>query len=320
MKRPMMTVAAVAAWLVAGWSADGATPSPLDMLAAGHCDRACLNGLTEQVFAALAAHDASRLPLRNDVRYTENGQTLRLNDGLWETADGLANYSLYLADAQSGTAAFMGTLRESGREAMLALRLKVVGKKIAEIEVVIARSSGGPSAFGVNFADVRPETLFSEPLPPAQRRPREQMIATANSYFEGLEQATGKITPFEPQCKRRENGNTTANNPNAPNAMGKLSCGAQFDTGFSPFITEVRGRRFPLVDEERGLVLAFLTFDHSGRVKTVQRTDGTIAKVSPPFDTPYTFLIAELFKIRDGRIAQVEAVLLPTPYAMPTGW
>jgi hypothetical protein len=214
----------------------------------------------------------------------------------------------------------MGTVRESGREAMLAVRLKVVGRKISEIEVVIARSSGGPSAFGVNYADVRPEPIFSEALPPAQRRPREQMIAAANSYFEGLEQATGKITPFEPQCKRRENGNTTANNPDARNAMAKLSCGAQFDTGFSPFITEVRARRFPLVDQERGLVLAFLTFDHSGRIKTVQRTDGTIAKVAPPFDTPYTFLIAELFKIRDGRIAQVEAVLLPVPYGMPTGW
>ena len=67
-------------------------------------------------------------------------------------------------------------------------------------------------------------------------------------------------------------------------------------------------------------MLAFLSFDHSGRIKTVHRTDGTIAKVPPPFDTPYTFLIAELFKIRDGRIAQVEAVLLPTPYAMPSGW
>ena len=84
---------------------------------------------------------------------------------------------------------------------------------------------------------------------------------------------------------------------------------------FSPFITEVRGRRFPLVDEERGLVLAFLSFDHSGRIKSVRRTDGTVAKVPPPFDTPYTFLIAELFKIRDGRIAQVEPCCCPLPMA-----
>lgn len=319
MKRIAITVAAVA-WAL-GAVAGAATSDPTTaMLAAGRCDRACLVELAGETMAALAAHDASRLPLRHDVRYTENGQTLRLNDGLWETADGLSNYTLYLADPESGAVAFMGTIRESGREAMLALRLKVSGRKISEIEAVIARTSGTPSPFGVNYADLRPEPIFSETLSPAQRRPREQLIATANSYFEGLEQATGKITPFEPTCKRRENGSTTANNPAAKNAIAKLSCGAQFDTGFSPFITEVRGRRYPLVDEERGLVLAFLSFDHSGRIKTVRRTDGTMAKVPPPFDTPYTFLIAELFKIRDGRIAQVEAVLLPTPYAMPSGW
>jgi len=322
-----MTVAAVAAaFVLSAWAAAAdkaptkGTPAPAEMLAAGRCDRACLIDLTQQVVAALAAHDATRLPLRHDMRYTENGQTLRLNDGLWETADGLSNYTLYVADPESGAAAFMGTIRESGREAMLALRLKVLGRKISEIEAVISRTSGTPSPFGVKYADVRAEPTFSETLPSAQRRPREQMVATANSYFEGLEQATGKITPFEPTCKRRENGSTTANNPAASNAMGRLSCGAQFDTGFSPFITEVRGRRFPLVDEERGLVLSFLSFDHSGRIKSVTRTDGTIAKVPAPFDTPYTFLIAELFKIRDGRIAQVEAVLLPTPYAMPSGW
>ena len=319
MKTFVATIAAAAAVVLLTAGADKG-PTPEQMLAAGRCDRTCLIGLTDQFFAALAAHDASRLPLRDDVRYTENGQVLRLNDGLWETADGVGEYKQYLTDPHSGGAAFIGTIRESGREAMLAARLKVVGRKISEIEVVISRTSGGPSPFGVKFEELKAEPIFDELLTPAQRRPREQLIATANSYFEGLEQATGAITPFEPQCKRRENGSTTANNPNATNAMGKLSCGAQFDTGFSPFITEVRGRRFPVVDEDRGLVLVMLSFDHSGRIKQVRRTDGTMAKVGPPFDTPYTFLIAEMFKVRDGRIAQVEAVLLTTPYAMPSGW
>ena len=322
--RILVRTVAVATVLVgAGAGAADKAPTPTDILAAGRCDRACLHELTDQVFAALAAHDASRLPLRDGVRYTENGQVLRLNDGLWQTAEAVSTtYAMYLDDAQSGSAAFMGAIQESGRTAMITLRLQVEGRKISQIEVVIARTSGaGGGGFGGgSYSDVRTLPVFAEVLPPAQRRPREQLIATANSYFEGLEQATGKVTPFEPGCQRRENGSITANNPDAKNAMSKLSCGAQFDTGFSPFITEVRGRRFPLVDEARGLVLAFLSFDHSGRIKSVKRTDGTVAKVPPPFDTPYTFLIAELFKIRDGRIAQVEAVLLPTPYGMPGGW
>ena len=136
------------------------------------------------------------------------------------------------------------------------------------VALTIALSAcGGSGGFGGgSYSDVKTLPVFAEMLPQAQRRPREQLIAVANSYFEGLEQATGKVTPFEPSCQRRENGSITANNPDAKNAMSKLSCGAQFDTGFSPFITEVRGRRFPLVDEERGQVLAFLSFDHSGRI------------------------------------------------------
>ncbi len=42
--------------------------------------------------------------------------------------------------------------------------------------------------------------------------------------------------------------------------------------------------------------------------------------VPAPFDAPFSFLMAELFKIRDGKIAQVEAVIYTTPYAMPSGW
>ncbi|HUK01937.1 MAG TPA: hypothetical protein VLW26_06625 [Steroidobacteraceae bacterium] len=297
--------------------APAAAATPAAIVAAGACDRACLTGLVDQYLEALVAHDAARLPLRKDARFTENGQTLRMNDGLWGTAEGLGDYKLYFADPLAGQVGFFGTVRESGRLALLALRLKVEGRKITEIESVVARTAGtGPS----RFADLKDQPLFHEKLAPADRRSRQELAAVANSYFEGLEQATGKVTPFFPDCTRIENGSVTANNPAAPNAMGKLSCGAQFDTGFSPFITEVRGRRYPVIDEDYGLVLALVAFDHSGRIKTVKETDGTILHVPAPFDAPYSFMIAELFKVKGGRIARVEAVLLTTPYAMPSGW
>jgi hypothetical protein len=37
---------------------------------------------------------------------------------------------------------------------------------------------------------------------------------------------------------------------------GALGCKAQFETGFFHFVTRIRDRRFAVVDEERGLVLA----------------------------------------------------------------
>jgi hypothetical protein len=295
-------------------------------LVGGPCDRACLIGLVDQYLAALVAHDPGRLPLRAGARYTENAVELRLGDGMWGTAEGLGDYKHYFTDQTGGQVGFYGTVREGGRLALVALRLKVAGRKITQIETVVSRRTPGPSGGGsggptaAGFESMKIMAGMDDVLPQAQRRPRDELVRIANSYFEGLEQATGKITPFTADCQRFENGTITSNNPAATNEMSRLSCGAQFDTGFSPFITEVRGRRFEVVDEERGLVFAMLSFDHAGRIKEVKRSDGSIAPVRAPFDTPYTFLIAELFKIRDGRIAQVEAVLLTTPYGMPSGW
>ncbi|MEP7313237.1 MAG: hypothetical protein ABI859_11685 [Pseudomonadota bacterium] len=297
-------------------------------LVGGPCDRDCLTGLVDQVLAAYVAHAPAKLPLRAGVRYTENAVVLRLGDGLWATADGLGGYKHYFADAQAGQVGFFGTISESGRLALVSLRLKVDGRKISEIETLVARRTPGPPGGGgpgggpvqSGYEGMKMMAGMDDVLPVAQRRPRAELLRIADSYFEGLEQATDKVTPFTADCQRYENGTITSNNPASPNAMVQMSCGAQFDTGFSPFITEVRGRRFTVVDEQRGLVFTQLSFDHAGTVKEVQRTDGTVAKVGAPFDTPYTFLIHELFRIKDGRIAQVEAVLLTTPYAMPSGW
>jgi hypothetical protein len=49
-------------------------------------------------------------------------------------------------------------------------------------------------------------------------------------------------------------------------------------------------------------------------------SDATEHKVNPPFDHPYSFFIAELFKIVDGKINRIEALVTPVPYGMWTGW
>lgn len=51
-----------------------------------------------------------------------------------------------------------------------------------------------------------------------------------------------------------------------------------------------------------------------------QLTDGTMLTAPLPYDMPYTSLIGKLFKIRDGKIHRIEAVLLPVPYGMNSGW
>ncbi len=296
--------------------ATNVTEAPSPGGTAGPCDRACLNGLVDQYLAALVAHDPARLPLAKTVRFAENGQTLKLGDGMWGPASGLRTYKLYFADPQAGQVGFFGVVEENGHPQILALRLKVEKRRISEIETIVARKL--PGAFCEPEALVD-QPIFSQALTPSERRSREEMVAIADSYFEGLVQATGKLTPFDPDCTRIENGVVTANNPQG-NPMQKLTAGEQFNTGFSTFITEIRERRYPVVDEERGLVYSIIFFDHAGKIKTVELADGTKLVLPPPYDTPFTWMIGELFKIVDGKIHRIEAVLVPVPYGMPSGW
>lgn len=279
--------------------------------------RAYLTSFIDQYIKALAAHNPDSLPLANDVRYTENGQHLKLGDGIWGPANAVRDYKLYFIDTTAGQAGIFCIIEENGHPEIVSIRLKIVNDKISEIEKIVARSA----------LDVwcKPDSLvekpiFKEVLKPEERRSREEMISITNSYFEGLEQHTDSLTPFAPNCIRIENGNITANNPHADNEMNKMSASEQFATGFSTFITSIRERRFPIVDEDRGLVYSIIFFDHSGKVTDVTLKNGVSFKVPPPYDTPYTFLIGELFKIKDGKIHQIEAVMLDVPYGMPSGW
>ena len=285
------------------------------------CGRACLEGFIDQYLQALVAHDPARLPLTRDVKFTENGSTLKLGDGLWGTAEALGDYKLTFVDADTAEAGAFVTLRESGRQAILALRLHIQsGVRISQVETLISRVTPGQGIGGGRAPVMTPKPVFYADVAPADRADRAHMQAIADSYFEGLEHATDKLTPFDPSCQRIENGGVTAGDPYAKGDMQRMSCGAQFATGFSPFITAVRERRFPIMDQQKGLGLALVFFDHAGKIKDVKMNDGATLHVPPPFDAPFAFQIFELFKIDHGKIIRVEAVLNTVPYGMASGW
>jgi hypothetical protein len=100
--------------------------------------------------------------------------------------------------------------------------------------------------------------------------------------------------------------------------VAALGCEAQFKMGNYRYDDRLRARRFPLVDEERGLVLAYGFIDHSGKLDTYQLTDGRTVK--SPVRRPHSFYLAELFKIDDGMIMQIEANFITVPYWMPSPW
>jgi hypothetical protein len=285
------------------------------------CDRACLYGFLDKYLDALVKKDVSRLPLAEHARYSENSVEMAFGDGMWNTVSSRGDYDFRMADTKTGNVGWYGTVDENGKEAAVGLRLKVREGLITEAETILARQDGnGP------FPNPQPQLLKTVPInnriePVDTRRPRERLISIADGYFDTLQLNDGTIfTQFSPDCNRRENGFQTTNNknPGIPGAVLSLGCEAQFKTGNFRFDDRLRARRFPLVDEERGLVMASGFIDHSGKLQKVKLTDGRV--IESIFKTPHSYVLLETFKIVDGKIRQVEAVFTDVPYRMPSPW
>jgi hypothetical protein len=289
------------------------------------CDRKCLAGFMTAYLKALIDHDASKLPVTKNVKYTENGVRLNLTDGLWHTASALPKYRVDVLDEEAGQVGLLGRIDENGNDNWFAVRLKVEqGKKVSEIETLIVRSltSGLPEGAPKGEIHKEPHPMMMEVLSEAKRSPRHELISIGNSYFTGLDtDESGAHIPFDPACQRRENGMTTSNDSKAEKgSMSWMDCKSQFDTGFSVIVTDIRERRF-IADPVTGLAFGFGYFDHDGTVAKMPVTlDGKVTEVPATFRQPFSFIIAEIFKIKDAKIRQIEAVLMAVPFGMESGW
>ena len=283
------------------------------------CDRACLYGILDQYLHALRAHDPSAAPLAPHVRTSENNVALKPGDGLWGTITGLTGYDLRFADPRDGGVGFYGVAQESDTAAPFALRLRVRDGRIIEAETLIAR----PQEAGVPFVNGTLTTvpILNAEVPPAERDSRAQMIRLANGYFDTLQRNDGTLhTRFAPTCNRREDGFQTTNHPNSGfGDITALGCAAQFKLGWYRYDDRLRARRFLVLDEARGLIMAAGFIDHAGLFGDYKLTDGRTAK-NALFRHPHTYCLLETFKIQGGKIQQVEAVFTSVPYRMPSPW
>lgn len=307
--------------------------APIGSAVAPPCDRACLTGLVDRYLAALVRHDPTSLPLNRDVKFTENTARLKVGtEGLWVGASELpGGFRIYAIDVGAGQAGFYGVMKERGKPLILALRLKVVNGQITEIEQVLARNLRADAV--QNLAKPRPE--FMTLLPPANRLPRQQMVNIADSYFEAIEHADGKLAPFADECVRRENGGQTTHNPTpvpwpvplgskqADDAMaylGTLSCSDQLDTHVMDFITRLWPRRHEIVDEEFGIVFSFPMFQHRGGTGTIKIYNVPGTDSLPLGGSSSNLQAGEIFKIDHGRILSIEAMGTSLPYGTKSGW
>ena len=216
------------------------------------CSRELLKSTVDAYFVALAAHDASSLPLAADVKLTENGEVMQLGEGLWQSA-GMASYTQSALDTESCSTASQAVVPDGSMDIPLALRLQLVAQSITEIEMIAVRP-GDYQVFGSEFAS-KPSAIIAAdadvgwetPVPEDQRNTREEIGGWIDKYFRVFPRGVCDVAST---CKRLENGG------------GSFDCsyGASCDAGPPGAGDAVMEPRLILVDVETGIGVGFTLF------------------------------------------------------------
>jgi hypothetical protein len=264
------------------------------------CDRECLRGMLTESLYALLKHDTSKLPLSDKVRITEDAIEKPLAKvGLVKTVTRLRGYRQDFLDERGGMATTGAMVEENGAPVLLVVRLKVVDRKITEIEMVATRSRADGLIFNVDGLSAASEGMNYAPRP-EQLASREEAIKAALNYPEGLNAAktfADVQAPFTPTTYRYENGQVMAG-PDCKFAPGCENISTQSLAIFKRLgkvTTRVVG-----VDERMGIVLLRLNWG-----------------VREPTGDQLTAF--EAFKVYDGHIHAVEAFIRILPLELAKG-
>ncbi len=286
------------------WLASSITP----VAAQSACDRACLEGHITTYLDALYANSPNDVPLARNAKISDNNSLVNLRTAFWDEAKETA-YRWDIANPRLGDVAAEVVIRnEDGSYTMAVVRLKVQDNEVTEVEVVRANEGDADRLWG-------PERLVDHPLSKnltnsirvADRDSYYGLIAAAESYWRAFQ--TNGTDEYHPadllyDTLRFENGlQTTGHFPDG----SFRSAPDGFDTG--RFIgRNLWDRRYPVVDEERGIVLSMVRFG----IK-----DGM---VSQSFVTSNDRLVGEFFQVKNGMIQEVHAVLWNLPDENPSVW
>ena len=306
-------------------------------------DRQGLTDLMGKYLAALVQHDPSAVPFAEKVKFTENTAEIPIGKGLWVTASGgPSEFQIYAADPVAQQVACLVIMKELSKDVLLGARLRVDNGKISEAEHLAIRdlttSPFGASALA-NLKTPRPGLV--EDVPQAERMSRDDLIKIGLTYYDALTGEDGKLSPFAPECERHENGAVTAGGKpqtgtgsSAPidaefaammKAMAALgpvpnTCEAQISTGQFSYITEIENRRVLIGDEQKGLAVGFSMFYHDSSLKEYKYKGPKGEKMLPSYQGVFNLPAMHLYKIKNGKIYDIEAIGFTLPYGIKSGW
>ncbi len=265
----------------------------------GACDRACLVRAADSFLAALARRDAPRLRVAKALRVTLNVRDVTLGQALAQGVEAVPSRQVF-ADPDNGQVVTFGTVRRGGQIEALMLRLKVVGGRISEIEMLRGGDSDGPYSFARNL--LHPDVLYDAPVPGPRQSSRRELVQVADAYFTALERHDGSLAAFSERCDRYESGARVTNNTGmigAPDG-GVFTCAQSLEAAKATAVA-VSERRFPVVDMPRGLVVVIDFLEPMG-----------------PSGPKLTLYLAAVFKIVDGGIRGLDEINVEAPLGSRT--
>lgn len=243
----------------------------------GKCDRPCLIMHVHEFLDALVAHDGSKLPMATALKYTENGTAQMVGQGLWKSASKLhEDTRLEFADPDQGQVASQIVIDENGSTPVLyQARLKIVEHQITEIESMSVRQADAANGF-FSVDGMKPEALWNQPIDASKRLTRVQLKAEVDKYIDYLDGKTNSSgVNLDSGCARYENGIQTAS-----------------------------GAGFALQNWAFDVVPRYLVFDEEY---------GIAWGMFPFAMTASSLVVGEAFKVVDGKIMMIRAVMANMP-------
>ena len=290
--------------VIAAGMAISAALNPFDVFAQGAtCDRACLTDLMTRYLNAMVAHDPSPLPVAPTVKFTEDTVQMKLGEGAWKTVTRLRPYRVDFIDVAQGVAAVHAVVEENGAAVLFAARLKVVDRRLTEIETMVVRNREEGALWAPDNLK-EPTAMMRYRPQPSERMTREQMVAIATRYPEGLRMGSFEKSdvPFAPNAYRFENGVRMA----GPGCTFQPPSCENMRTQRIPTLAGMK-RRLVAVDEEMGVVLFHLAF-------------GRGSLPGPNAQKGLGLVTFEAFKVYGGQVHAAEAIFEAQPAEGPFGW
>jgi hypothetical protein len=275
------------------------------------CDRECLSSTLMRYMNAVAANAPENAGIIVGFRQTENAVVVPIGAGTWQSVTALGEVQRRFLDPVSGQAAYFGLVEESGKPAVVSVRVKVVDRQVTEAEWYIGRAGmpgmqGDPAPDGTGAGPFDPANFVASPPPPERNVPlrdrlsRQSLLGVTNTYFDAITTHDPAVMMIQPTCKRIENGRLITGRELPTNSddgyQGRTNCSSGIRTTGTLNIAVVAARRYPVVDEQQQVVMGSGVF--------IRNPDSRNRRLG----------LSEFFYIEDGLIAEVHAAMF---YAAP---